>query len=578
MKELTRLKPYFLRYRKEYLTGTLHVLLTNIFTLVAPLILKRAVDELRQGSLSYPLSVYAGLIFGVALVQAFFRFWMRKIMIGASREIENDLRNDLFDHLQGLSLSFFERNRVGDIMARATNDLNAVRMFLGPAIMYMANTFFTFAIGLSMMIWIDARLTLLALIPFPVLSLVINRLGSAMHERFERIQEQYSNVTTHVQENLSGIRVVKAYVRGDDEIRRFRVLNQEFIRRNIGLVKVWGLFFPVMTLLTGLAMLIVLYAGGMRVVEGNLTLGGFVAFTSYLAMLTWPAIAFGWVLNLIQRGAASMGRIGVLLDERPEITAPAGGPRPPVRGDILFEDVSFGVNGTKILSDINLSIRAGETVAVVGQIGSGKSSLVRLVPRLHDPTGGRLLLDGKPLAEIPLDHVRSAIGYVPQETFLFSLTVEENVRYGALDLSDEDVERVCGLAQVAEDVRGLPKGYRTLVGERGVLLSGGQKQRIALARALARDPRILVLDDALSSVDLHTEEEILAGLRRFRKGRTTLIVSHRLSAVRDADRIVVLAGGRIAEIGTHDELVPAGGPYSRIYEKQLLRRELEEIE
>lgn len=577
MKILARLWPYLKRYRRAYLTGTLFVFLTNFFTLVAPLVLKRAVDELRGGTLTHSLGMYAALLIGLALVQALFRFRMRRVMISASRKIEYDLRGDLFDHLQRLSLSFYERTRTGDVMARATNDLNAVRMFLGPAIMYMANTFFTVTLGLALMISIDPRLTLYSLLPFPVLTLVVNRLGNTMHRRFELIQEQYSDVTTHVQENLSGIRVVKAYAREEDEIRRFRVLNTEFLRRNMAMVKVWGFFFPVMSLLTGTALLIVLWAGGMRVVDGRLTLGGFIAFTSYLAMLTWPAIAFGWVLSLIQRAAASMGRLGKLFDEEPEISG-QGGDAGPVRGALAFEGVSFAYNGTKVLDQVDLTIAEGETVAVVGPIGSGKTSLVRLIPRLADPTEGRILVDGEPLVSSSLERIRAAIGYVPQETFLFSLTVEENVRFGAPDLSDEDLRRVCELARVAGDVEQFADGYATRVGERGVLLSGGQKQRIALARALARNPRILVLDDALSAVDLQTEEKILRGLRRFREGRTTVIVSHRLSAVRDADRIVVLGEGRIVERGTHGELVAGGGVYTRIHERQLLRKELEELE
>ena len=441
-----------------------------------------------------------GALLAVALLQAIFRFLMRRIMIGASREIEYDLRNDLFAHLQRLSPAFYDRTGTGDIIARATNDLNAVRMFLGPAIMYLANTFFTFAIGLALMIWIDARLTLFALIPFPILSILVNRIGGAMHTRFERIQEQVSTMTGRVQENLTGIRVVQSFVREKDEIERFREINRELVRRNIDLVKVWGLFFPIMSLLTGAALLIVLWAGGLRVVRGDLTLGGFVAFTSYLAMLTWPAIALGWVLNLVQRGAASMGRIGGILDERPVIVSPPDGDAEPVRGALRFEGVGFAYDGgDPILRGLDLAVDEGTTLAVVGPIGSGKSSLVRLIPRLHDPTEGRVLVDGVPLPERDLAILRAAVGFVPQETELFSLTIEENIRFGAPALSPADLRRVCRLARIDEEIEAFPDGFGTRVGERGVRLSGGQKQRIALARALARDPRILVLDDALGT-------------------------------------------------------------------------------
>jgi len=526
-----------------------------------------------------PLALYAGAILAAALFQALFRFLMRRIMIGASRRIEYELRNDLFAHLQRLAPAFYDRTGTGDILARATNDLNAVRMYLGPAIMYLVNAFFTFAIGISLMLWLDARLALYALIPFPVLTFLMNRIGGAMHVRFERIQEQVSVLTAHVQENVTGIRVVQSFVREGDEVERFGGINRELVRRNIDLVKVWGLFFPVMSLLTGAALLIVLWAGGLRVVGGDLTLGGFVAFTGYLAMLTWPAIGLGWVLNLIQRGAASMGRIGRILDERPAIESRPDAAAEPVRGALRFEKVSFAYNGGEpALREIDLDVPEGTVLAVVGPIGCGKSTLVRLIPRLHDPAEGRILVDGVPLPERDLKSLRASIGFVPQETELFSLTIEENIRFGAPSLSPADLRRVCRLARIDEEIDAFPDGFGTRVGERGVRLSGGQKQRIALARALARDPRILVLDDALSGVDLKTEEEILAGLREFRRGRTTVVVSHRISAVRDSDRIVAIEGGRIVEEGTHAELVDAGGLYARIESRQRLRRQLEEWE
>lgn len=578
MKELLRLRPYLIRYRKSYLIGTLHVLITNVFTLLAPLVLKRAVDELRGGDLSIPLSGYAAAIIGLSCAQGIFRFWMRKVTIGASRHIEFDLRNDLFAHLESLSISFYEKNSTGDIVARATNDLNAVRMFLGPAIMYIANTVFTLTIGVTLMILIDWRLTLLALIPFPILSLVVNRISSRLHGLFADIQEQYSTLSTHVQENISGIRVVKAFVREEEQIDRFRKLNGEFIRRNMAMVKLWGLFFPFMGLLTGFALVIVVWYGGSRVIGGHLTLGGFIAFLTYLGMLTWPAIAIGWVLNLIQRGAASMGRIGELLDTEPDVAGPSHAAEPEIRGAVALEHVSFAYNGKRVLHDINLSVSEGETVAIVGAIGSGKSTLLSLIPRLYDPVEGVVRVDNIPLPDLPLTHLRTAIGFVPQETFLFSMTIRENIKFGAHDLSDSDVDRISSLARLESDLARFPAGLETMVGERGVLLSGGQKQRIALARALARNPRVLVLDDSLASVDVNTEEEILSGLREFRRDRTTLIVSHRLSAVRDADRVIVLEEGAIAETGTHEELIKRKGFYLRLYERQKLTRELEDLE
>jgi len=578
VRELLRLRPYLYRYRKSYIIGTLHVLITNGFTLLSPLVLKRAVDELRGGTLTIPLSGYAAIIVALACMQGIFRFWMRRITIGASRHIEFDLRNDFFAHLETLSLSFYERTRTGDIVARATNDLNAVRMFLGPAIMYVANTFFTLIIGLTLMLLIDWRLTLLALIPFPILSIVVNRLSKRLHVLFGSIQEQYSNISTHVQENISGIRVVKAFVREEEQIGRFRELNAEFLQRNMRMVKLWGLFFPFMGLLTGIALVIVLWYGGMRVIAGELTLGGFVAFITYLGMLTWPAIAIGWVLNMIQRGAASMGRIGELLDTKPEVAGPESKGEETILGGVTIDNVSFAYNGVPVLREVSLDVRRGETVAIVGAIGSGKSTLLRLIPRLYDPSDGEVRIDGTPLARFSLHHLRSSIGFVPQETFLFSLSIKDNIRFGAPGIDDDEVRRICTLARLDDDLARFPNGLDTMVGERGVLLSGGQKQRISLARALARNPRILVLDDSLASVDVNTEEEILAGLREFRRGRTTIIVSHRLSAVRDADRIVVLEDGAVAEEGTHHELIARHGFYSRLHKRQKLTRELEDLE
>lgn len=580
MRSLLRLRPYVDKYRSSFLIGIFFVLLTNVFTLMSPLILKRAIDELRAGTLTHSLVTYAIVIVTLSSIQAVFRYGMRKVMIGASREIEYDLRNDLFSHIESLSLPFFERRNTGDLMARATNDLNAVRMFIGPAIMYIANTFFIVVIGISLMLSIDWKLTLFAMIPFPLLSFAVNYLGSRLHTLFGQIQEQYSSITTHVQENISGIRVVKAFVRENEEIRRFGVLNREFIKRNMRMVRLWGLFFPFMGLLTGAALLIVLWFGGLRVVNGHLTLGGFIAFLSYLGMLTWPAIAIGWVMNLIQRGAASMKRLGEVFDEQPDVVETTSPVVQPVRGELSFQNITFQYEKAKkpVLRDLTFHVREGETVAVVGAIGSGKSTLLRLIPRLYDVTAGTIKLDGLDLREWSLHSLRDSIGFVPQETFLFSLSIKNNVRFGSPDKPEAEIRAVCELARLSKDLARFPNDWETIVGERGVLLSGGQKQRIAVARALARDPRILILDDSLSSVDVKTEEEILRGLREFRKGRTTIIVSHRLSAVRDADRILVLEDGLIRAVGTHEELITGNGFYARLYERQRITRELEELE
>jgi ATP-binding cassette subfamily B protein len=507
---------------------------------------------------------------------------MRRIIIGASRDIEYDIRNDFFRRLEQLPLGYYHSHRTGDLMSRATNDLNAVRMMIGPAIMYSANTVLVFFVAILLMATIDLRLTLIALIPLPFVSLSVRYFGSAIHKRFEAIQAQLSDVSAVVQEALSGVRVVRAYRQEAHELDRFRASNEEYLRRNRVLIRLQGAFYPSMTLFLGLGSLLVLWLGSRDVIRGHITLGEFVAFNGYLVMLSWPMIAFGWVTNILQRGFASWKRMLEVLDQVPSIddsTVTDAGRRARLDGDIEVRDLTFTYPGSDrvVLAGISLRIGAGETAAFVGATGSGKSTLINLLPRLYDPPAGTVFVGGVDIREIPLERLRGAIGFVPQEPFLFSDTVGGNVAFGVPKGGVGRAEAILQAAAVArldKDVEEFPRGYDTTVGERGITLSGGQKQRTALARAVMIDPQILVLDDALSAVDTYTEEEILSRLRAVMKQRTSLLVSHRVSTVREADQIFVLENGRIAERGRHDALVAAGGLYADLYRKQLLEEEL----
>ena len=627
MSPTRRLFDYILRYRRAFLLGLLCVVANKAVALVSPLILSYAIDDLTRSVTRAKLFAYGGLLLGAGLVGGVFMFLSRRILVGASRHIEYDMRNDFFAHLQKLPQSYFQAHRTGDLMSRATNDLNAVRMMVGPAIMYSANTVIVFVVALAVMLSIDARLTLVALIPLPFVSISVKYFGSAIHRRFEQIQAQLSEISAIAQEALSGVRVVRAYRQEAAEMERFRQANLEYLRRNRWLIVLQGFFFPSMSFFLGLGALLILWIGSQEVIAGRITVGQFVAFNAYLTMLSWPMIAFGWVTNMLQRGMASWKRMLEVLDVEPAIrddraqvfrpapqVRPAAQARPAlqvIRGDIEFRDLVFSYSGTlagqvvspapQVIRGISARIAAGQTVALVGPTGSGKSTLISLLARLHDPPRGTVFIDGVDVLDLPLGVLRGAIGFVPQEPFLFSDTLADNVafgldRAGRVGMSDVDaelappwadpgrplreperqarIEAAAAVARLDKDVADFPKGYATMVGERGITLSGGQKQRTAIARAVVVDPRILILDDSLSAVDTYTEEEILSRLRVVMRQRTSIIVSHRISTVRDADQILVLGEGRIVERGTHDALITGDGIYAELHRQQLLEEEL----
>jgi ATP-binding cassette subfamily B protein len=578
LRNLKRIWPYLWKYRRGWAVGLSSLILKDVTGALLPLVVRYAIDALTSGKRLQVIAGLALLLIAVSLIKGFFQYWMRLILVGISRDVEYDIRNDLFGRLVTLSPGFFARSQTGDLMARSTNDLNAVRMMLGPGIMYWTETSLTFLLAIGIMVFSDWRLALLALLPAPLVSFNVIFFGQRIHSRFQKIQEMFSDISSRVQENLSGVRMVRAFAQEDAEIRRFEKLNRAYIAQNLRLARLQGTFEPLLEALIGLTFVAVLWAGGRQVLQHRISLGSFVMFNTYMSILVWPMIALGWVVNLMQRGTASLTRILEILDQVPAIaTPPDPAPCGEVRGDISFENVTVEYMAGRALGPIDLTIRAGSTVAIVGRTGSGKSTLVNLIPRLLDPNAGVVRLDGIDARRLDLQSLRAQIGMVPQETFLFSATIAENIAFGMETATREAVESAAELAGLASDIEGFPNGFETMVGERGLTLSGGQKQRTAIARALVLNPRILILDDALSSVDTLTEDRILSGLAHVVAGRTVILISHRVSTVRSADEIVVLDKGRIVERGTHEELIARAGYYADLAQKQTLEEELEAI-
>jgi ATP-binding cassette, subfamily B, multidrug efflux pump len=587
LERLKPLAPYLRRYWKSLAWGGVSTILYNVVKVLLPGVIGHAIDDMQHGLTQAKILHHALILLLIAVFSAIFLYITRQVVIGASREIEFDLRNDIFANLERQAPSYYHTHRTGDIMARTTNDLNAVRMLLGPAIMYSANTIVFTAAALPFMYRISPKLTFFAFVPLPMASILVQYFGARIHRRFERIQAMFSDISAKAQENFSGARLIRAFAQEEAEIASFETANREYIRRSLHLVRLMAMLWPTLEFVLGLSLMITLLVGGHEVVSHRISVGQFTAFNVYMVQLTWPMIAVGWVVNLFQRGTASIVRIDELLKQKPDIAdelsneemsdinVPVGSNFLNAAGNIEFRNLSFAYpSGREVLHDISLKIPAGSSLAVVGPTGSGKSTLVNLIPRLYDAAEDMVLIDDVPVRKWKLQSLREQIGFVPQETFLFSETIRQNIAFGVPEASAEQVEQAATIAHIATEILEFPKGFDTLVGERGVTLSGGQKQRTSIARAVIRNPRILILDDALASVDTYTEERILSGLRQVMQGRTTIFISHRISTARNADQIAVLVSGRIAELGTHDELLARNGYYTSLFEKQRLEEEL----
>jgi ATP-binding cassette, subfamily B, multidrug efflux pump len=588
---LKPLAPYLKRYWKSLAWGGVAVVIYNVVKVLVPIVIGHAIDDMRHEITEQKILFHGLRLLGVAACSGVFLYITRQVIIGASREIEYDLRNDLFANLERQAPSFYHTHRTGDIMARTTNDLNAVRQLLGPAIMYSANTLVFTCAALPFMYRISPKLTFFAFVPLPAASVLIQYFGNRIHRRFERIQSMFSEISAKAQENFSGARLIRAFAQEEAEIASFEEANKEYISRSLHLVRLMAMLWPTLEFVLGLSLMITLLIGGREVIQHRITVGEFTSFNVYMVQLIWPIIAIGWVVNLFQRGTASVVRIDELLKQQPAIAddpallacrpnadepySASSLPQCSVRGEIRFQDLSFAYkDGPTVLHDINLTIPEGSSLAIVGPTGSGKSTLVSLIARLEDAAPGMVLIDDTPIRSFPLSELRSNIGFVPQETFLFSDTIRHNIAFGTPEATDTQIEDSAAIAHIRTEILEFPRGFDTMVGERGVTLSGGQKQRTAIARAILRDPSILILDDALASVDTYTEERILQGLATVMQGRTTIFISHRISTARNADQIAVLVEGRIAELGTHDELLTRNGYYTSLFEKQRLEEEI----
>ncbi len=582
MTYLKRLVPYLKKYKKKLLLGLVVISLSAIFTNLIPFVISKAIDQIKNNTAGPSLLNYALLTLGFAMISGVFLYLTRQLIIVVSREIENDLRNDFLEHILMQDQQYFHYHPTGDVMALATNDISAVRNFLGPGIMYTSETTINLIMAISLMISFNLELTLIAIVPIPLISYVVYRIGRSINHKFEMVQEQFSDLTTKVQENLSGIKVVKAYVREESETESFRKMSHDYLKKNLSLAKVQSFSYPLMFLLTGFSVIIVLYIGGTKIINNEMSIGQLTAFIIYLGLLTWPIISLGWIINLTQRAEASMKRLCEVFDSRPGIDdalafpSPNGGKNAELLGAVEFKNVSFRYNPTMpyVLENVNLKIKAGETIGVIGHTGSGKSTLVNLIARLFEVTEGSLLVDGRDIKSYKIGDLRTSLGYVPQETFLFSDTIENNIAYSENKFDKDKVILAAKISQIYKDIDSFPKRFDTMLGERGINLSGGQKQRTSIARAILADPKILILDDAFSAVDTYTEEEILKGLKNVMKNRTTILISHRVSTLRNSDRIIVLKEGTIAEEGTHEALIQKEGIYADIYFKQLLEEEL----